>query len=309
MSALPGRCLKRTRRTSWLWLGALVLGLGPSAHAQDNAPPAPQPSAADALPPEPPPAATAGAAPATTSAPAAPSFLDTTDRRVRETRAAPNKTEVGALNELESEVGRFTKIGGSYRDTLDALLRREYLRKRYSQDQNYARQVKTEEDLEDKSRLSAIALFERFIAKYPNDPKYTPDAMFRLGELYFERDSIAQQNALEAFMATRDKQIAAGAPAESMVEPTKDFNSTIALYRRLVQGFAEYPRLDGVYYLIGYCLNEMGNTNEARLAWLNLVCGNHYHYTGEALPNDLPDDPNAERSALHPALTLEPKAA
>ncbi|MET0387402.1 MAG: tetratricopeptide repeat protein [Polyangiales bacterium] len=238
-----------------------------------------------------------------------PGFLDTTDRRLREVRAAPSKIEVGALRELEDEVGRFTKIGGSYRDTLDALLRREYLRKRYAQDQNYARQVKAEEDLEDKSRLSAIALFERFIAKYPSDPAYTPDAMFRLGELYFERDSILQQSALEAFMEARDKQLAAGGSGESLIEPSKDFNSTIALYRRLVQGFPEYTRLDGVYYLIGYCLNEMGNTNEARLAWLNLVCANRYHYTGKELPNDLQEDPTLDRRAEHPALGLEPTAA
>jgi TolA-binding protein len=234
-----------------------------------------------------------------------PGFLDTTDRRIRDQRPPPTAAELKALKELDSEAGRFTKIGGSYRDTLDTLLRREYLRKRYAQDENFGHQVKAEEDLEDKARLAAIELFERFVAKYPSDPRYTPDAMFRLGELYFERDSILQQNALEAFMEARDK----GVETAQGVEPNKDFTSTIDLYRRLVREFPEYTRLDGVYYLIGYCLNEMGQLNEARLAWLNLICANHYHYTGEAPPTEGQEDPNAALAKEHPALGLEPKGA
>jgi hypothetical protein len=180
----------------------------------------------------------------------APGFLDTADKRIRDERAAPSKEELAALKELDTEVGRFTKIGGSYRDTLVALLRREYLRKRYAQDQSFGRQVKAEEDLEDKSRLDAIALFERFVAKYPDDERYSPDAMFRLGELYFERDAILQQQAMEAYMEERDKQLSAG--AEPPPEPAKNFNPTIDLYRTLIRQFPKYERVDGVYYLIGH---------------------------------------------------------
>lgn len=238
-----------------------------------------------------------------------PGFLDTAAAPDIVSRAPPTALQLAALQELEREVKRFIKIGGSYRDTIDALLRREYLRKRYAQDQNYARQIKAEEELEDKARLAAIALFERFIAKYPSDPEYTPDAMFRLGELYFERDSILQQQALEQFMLARDKQLSTPEGAEEPVaEPTKDFGATIELYRRLVRNFPKYAKVDGVYYLIGYCLNEMGNTNEARLAWLNLVCANHYQYTGEEVPKDLVELPERTNPLeAHPALNLDPK--
>jgi TolA-binding protein len=245
----------------------------------------------------------AGTAP---TAAAPPVFLDTTDRRIRDERPEPTAAEVAELSELESEVSRFTKIGGSYRDTLIALLRREYLRKRYAQDEGFDRQIRAEEALEDQARLSAIEIFERFIAKYPSDPRYTPDAMFRLGELYFERDAIQQQEELEAFMAARE---GVAIDAENAAdEPQKDFNATITLYRRLVREFPEYERSDGVYYLIGYCLNEMGETNEARLAWLNLVCANKFKYTGEAPVADVKEDPNAERVKAHPALGLDPEA-
>ncbi len=269
--------------------------------------PAAAPAAKPATPATPAAAPAAGAAlpwsAATGASPAAPpGFMDTADKRIRDERPAPTKEEVAALRAIEAEAGRFAKIGGAYRDTLLALLRREYLRKRNIQDQNFARQVSAEESEEDKARLAAIELFEKFIAKYPDDARYTPDAMFRLGELYFERDSIRQQQAMEAYMQARSD----NPNAESGDEPAKDFGATIDLYRTLVRQFPSYGKLDGVYYLIGYCLNEMGQTNEARLAWLNLVCANHYHYTGEAPPSDVKDDPKAAAKAAHPALGLDP---
>ncbi|HEX7477057.1 MAG TPA: hypothetical protein VF331_04580, partial [Polyangiales bacterium] len=177
----------------------------PAPAAASPLKPQPAPAAASPLKPQPAPAAASpfkpqaapGAQPAAAAAPGAtpwagaavpvapPGFLDTADKRIKDERPAPTPQQVAALKELENEANNFTKIGGSYRDTLVALLQREYLRKRYSQDQGYMHQVDAEEALEDKARLSAIELFERFLAKYPNDPRYAPDAMFRLGELYF----------------------------------------------------------------------------------------------------------------------------
>ena len=42
------------------------------------------------------------------------------------------------------------------------------------------------EVLERRERLDAIAAFEEFLQRYPNDPRYTPDVMLRLAELYYE---------------------------------------------------------------------------------------------------------------------------
>ena len=55
--------------------------------------------------------------------------------------------------------------------------------------------------------IAAIALFENFLAKYPNDNRWTPDAMFRLAELYFEKsnDEYLTRDAAQA-------QPASGAP-------------------------------------------------------------------------------------------------
>jgi TolA-binding protein len=242
------------------------------------------------------------------SIPEEPSFLDTTDTRVVRDEPPPTALEVQALRELEAEIGVFRKLGSAYRDTLVAMLKREYRRLRHDREQTYSSQIEFEEELEDRARLDAIALFERFIARYPSDPTYTPDAMFRLGELYFERDAIRQQEEMNAYLAERDRRIDEDEELDDMVEPRKDYSATIELYQRLVERFPGYDKLDGVFYLIGYCHNEMGDFELARMAWLNLVCANRYQYTGE-LPDETAEEKAAaeaaDREAEYPALGLD----
>ncbi len=227
-----------------------------------------------------------------------PAFLDTVDKRIKDERPKPTPEQLAALAEMEQEVARFKQNGDAYKDTVLSIVRREYLRQRRQRNEGYARQIGDEEKLQDEATLRAIALFERFIQQYPNDPTYTPDAMFRLGELYFERSAIEFQNGMLAVMAARDR-------GEDPPEPTKDFEPTIALYRDLITRFPDYTRIDGVYYLIGYCLAEMGQPDAARLAWLNLVCANKYDFRAsmEAKANE-ELAATAEREKKNPALTL-----
>ncbi len=107
-----------------------------------------------------------------------------------------------------------------------SIVRREYLRQRRARNQGYARQIREEERLQNEARERAIRLFERFIRRYPDDPTYTPDAMFRLGELYFERSAIEFQTAYEDAQAARDR---GETPPEG--GDTPDFTPTIELYR------------------------------------------------------------------------------
>lgn len=236
-----------------------------------------------------------------------PSFLEVTDQRIVDDRPPPTAQQIAALREMEEEVARFTQTGGSYRNTVVSLLRREYLRQRRGRDQWYARQIREEERMLNEARERAILQFERFIRRYPDDPTYTPDAMFRLGELYYERSAVQFQDEYDAAQARAD----AGEQDVELPE-TPNFNDTIELYQRLVRNFPNYRRLDGVYYLIGYCLNEMGRPEEARMAWLALVCSNNFPYDPDAIVG--PDaegegegegeDEGEDEAEEHPALTL-----
>ncbi|MEM9865847.1 MAG: tetratricopeptide repeat protein, partial [Myxococcota bacterium] len=214
-----------------------------------------------------------GTVPAPNTPPPLPSFLDTTDNRIEDTRPQPTPAQIAALREMEQELQRFERTGRSYRNTVVSLVRREYLRQRRGRNQYYDRQIRVEEGLVNEARATAIREFERFVATYPNDPTYTPDAMFRLGELYFERSATQFQEQYDA----AQEQIDAGNEDVELPEQA-DFTPTIELYQRLIDNFPNYRRRDGVLYLIGYCLNELGRYAEALEAWHNLVCANRFTY-------------------------------
>jgi TolA-binding protein len=124
------------------------------------------------------------------------------------------------------------------------------------------------EGLERAERGDAIARFEAFVARYPDDPAYAPDALFRLSELYYER---AADEYAAALAAWRDDVRKLPESAQPPPEPVKSFAKPIALYQRMLTGFPAYPHLHAVQYLLGYCLGEMGQGEEARRAYQDLV--------------------------------------
>ena len=246
--------------------------------------------------------------------PTSPSFLETTDRRVRDSRPAPEAEQIVALQNAEAEVAKFMHSGAAYRDTVVSIVRREYTRQRRAQDEGYGRQIREEETAQNAARERAIELFERFIERYPNDPAYTPDSMFRLGELYYERSALQFQEGMETFNTERERRQNAHESTDELRPPEKTFVPTVDLYRKLVRLFPNYRRIDGVLYLIGYCLNEMNQPEEARYAWLALVCSNKVTYVPGTPPPPVappaPAAPAAEPTATnghhrHPAQTMD----
>ena len=218
-----------------------------------------------------------------------PPFLQDTSRRVVEERPPPSAEQLEALRRLEEEVDRFDKSGRTFRSTIDSLVRRDYLQQRRDRDRWYGERIEAEERAFNEARDDSIRIFQNFIARYPNDEKYTPDAMFRLGELYFERSALDFQELYDAAQAARE---AGDLTAEDSLPTSPDFTPTIELYRDLAMRFPNYERSDGVYYLIGYTLNEMGRPEEAVAAWLALVCANKYEYD----PDWRPPPPNVTAS-------------
>jgi len=135
---------------------------------------------------------------------------------------------------------------------------------------HYDREVRELEAQERQRRLEAIARFEEFLKKYPNDPFYTPDAMFRLAELYFERSSdeyLAKTKQFERDLAAYEK-------GELTVEPNSpkpSFTDTITLYVDLLARFPDYRHADAARYLLGYSYEEMEQRDQALANYLVLV--------------------------------------
>lgn len=183
--------------------------------------------------------------------------------------------DIAALNQLQGEVERFSAAAADYRATLDRVVRGKYEARRRELIKGFNAQVVDQERAERSRRVAAITLFEDFLRRYPQSPRWTPDAIFRLAELYFEQsndDYLLAQEAYEGELAKLERKEIAVAPAP----PRQDYSRTVALHRRLIAEWPTYRFLDGAYYLLGFCLAEMGELQAGNDALLALVCRNKY---------------------------------
>ncbi|MCP4606867.1 MAG: tetratricopeptide repeat protein [Proteobacteria bacterium] len=211
----------------------------------------------------------------------------------------PTVEEAGTLTkERKEDLELLIRRTRDFRDVVDGMVERVYKMRRGFINDSYKNRIKAEEELAEKTRKNAIEYFEEFLGKYPNNPLYTPDAMYRLAELYYDDSYIKYQERLEEYAKAQDS-----GTADDMDPPVKELDRTIRVFRDLIARYPDYRSIDGAYYVLGYCLNETGKEKEARLAWLNIVCANRYKYEAEKFAVKLDDDGSSKK--VRPSESLE----
>jgi len=170
--------------------------------------------------------------------------------------------EIREIDELGETVRAFEREAKDYRAAARALIEQRYQEKRDALFNAYEGMIVKLEKEQRVRRDHAIASFEAFLLKYPEDASYTPDAMFRLSELYFERSYDIYYQARQKY----EKAMETWGPDSDVPEPTEPvfhYEPTIAMMQRLITEFPGYRLLDGAYYLLGYCLGEQGEEERA----------------------------------------------
>jgi tetratricopeptide (TPR) repeat protein len=187
--------------------------------------------------------------------------------------AAPKNEAVDPrlLEDMARDVQRFTDMVAEYRGTAREVLKRAFHDRTKEVNAKYDPMIAMNEREARDYRISAIAIFEAFLQRYPNDKRFTPDAMFRLAELYYEKSAEDYLDADENY-----KKAIEGPNPPDTPPPRVDYTPTITLYKRLLTEFPSYRFLDAAYYLLGFCLGEMGEDQQAKQALLALVCVNKY---------------------------------
>jgi len=199
---------------------------------------------------------------------------------------AAGPVDARALDEMTRDVQRFADAVKDYRSTARMIVKRAYSEKTKAINAKYDPQIALNDREARDRRRDAIAMFEAFLRRYPNDKRWTPDVMFRLAELYYEKSAEEFLDADEAYKKAIDSPNPPTTPP-----PRVDYTPTIALYKRLLTEFPNYRLLDAAYYLLGFCLGEMGQEAQARQALLALVCSNKFK------PMDPPDLPKLSEKA------------
>ncbi|OGR11170.1 MAG: hypothetical protein A2341_27145 [Deltaproteobacteria bacterium RIFOXYB12_FULL_58_9] len=178
--------------------------------------------------------------------------------------------ESAELESLGETVRQFEEQAAEFRQTTRHLIEQKYQQKRSLLFDSYEVLIVNLEHEQRARRDAAIAKFEAFLARYPDDPRYTPDAMFRLSELYFEHSYDEYFQARQTY----DKVIGTWTPKSEEPEPeepTFHYEPTIGMMQRLITEFPGYRLIDGAYYLLGYCLGEQGEEERAVDVYLEMV--------------------------------------
>jgi cellulose synthase operon protein C len=219
---------------------------------------APTPAASDKAPV----AATSVATP-TPAAPTAPSsrYLDGMGR-------TPEQEQL--LREVSRAMEAYEQESRDFHREVRELVKRRYTQRRAALSGAYEKTLTALESQERTQRLDAISRFEDFLRRYPDEPRATPDAMFRLAELYYERSAdehqLARKDYAERVRTMTDEEVAQLPP-----EPEVDFSPSIAMYRSLLSRFPDYRLNDGSLYLLAYCLNEQHKDEESLATYQQLT--------------------------------------
>lgn len=171
---------------------------------------------------------------------------------------------------FEGAVKRYLEEGNEVKADLEDLFRREIRRRRKEIEERYGRESAVAAKEARERRDEAIEVLERFISRYPDDPKYTPEVMFRLAELYFEKAQDDYHFAQEDYSRLHDLW-ERGKIAEEPKEPEKDYSKSIAIYKELLARFPSYQANDAARYALGFCLDGMEKRREAVDVYRELI--------------------------------------
>lgn len=186
-----------------------------------------------------------------------------------EVRAA-GEGRAQAAKALMREIEYYRRGMKSFAADMQNMVRLLYQGQRDRLAGQYERAVVAREEVERRRRKEAIERFEAFLRKYPGEPEYTPDAMFRLAELYFERSSDAYLLATRKY---EDDLVAfeAGKLGAEPSPPKPDYRETVAMHKSLLERFPRYRLADAAQYLLGYAYAEEARPEQALLAFQGLV--------------------------------------
>ncbi|HET6984470.1 MAG TPA: tetratricopeptide repeat protein [Myxococcaceae bacterium] len=174
------------------------------------------------------------------------------------------------LDELQDMLRAYEDESREFKHDVQLLVEKKYEEKRSDLAASYEKAIRDLEVNERKDRLDAIAQFEEFLQRYPDEPRYTPDVMFRLAELYYERSADDHAVAMRSY-EDQLKRMDPASNAPPPPEPAVDFRPSIALYRQLLDKFPKFKFNDATTYLLGYCLEKQNDFEGAQQAYHDVI--------------------------------------
>lgn len=197
-------------------------------------------------------------------------FMITMGSPVRAGAEGADKSKKAERQYYEKLVKQYQQQGVNTIQAIIGMLHVEILSRTKEINHAYNAAAKGPEKEIRQRRSDAIVVFENFLKKYPDNVVYTPEVMFRLADLYYERSYDAWDQA-QTELQKKFELYRKGKLATEPKEKEKDYRASIKLYKDLLRRFPAYKLADVASYLMGYCYEEMGMDEKAMNAYSSLV--------------------------------------
>jgi hypothetical protein len=188
----------------------------------------------------------------------------TTVPGVRATELTPEEKAV--LDDIEKEYERYLDQAEKHSKRMREVVGREYEERQRELEARYAEKIAKSTAEKKLRHTETVAILEKFIKDHSNHEQFTPDAMFRLADLYLDE----ADEAVEVIALTNPDALA-------------DYTKSLAMWEDILARFPKYRQLPSTLYLLAY----YGKTKDERRSlqlFLSLTCANKYKYTDDPPP-------------------------
>jgi cellulose synthase operon protein C len=169
--------------------------------------------------------------------------------------------EKRVLEDVEQEYVRYLDQAEKHSKRMRDVVGREYETRQRELEARYAEQIAKSQADKKLRHTETVALLEKFIRDHAVHEQFTPDAMFRLADLYLDESD----EAVEILALTNPDALA-------------DYTKSLAMWEEILARFPKYRQLPSTLYLLAY----YGKTKDERRSlqlFLSLTCANKHKYT------------------------------
>jgi len=186
--------------------------------------------------------------------------------------------DLEVLKDIEGEYEQFTSAGEKHDKRMRAIAKREFDTRTTELTKRYADKIAKTEAAKQRHHGDTVAMLEKFLINHPSHETFTPDAMYRLADLYLDKADDEVEAKLAALENAPPPQPGAPAPAEIVA----DYSPSLKLWEDILVKFPKYRQTPATLYLLAY----YGKTKDERKSltvFLALACANKFKWNDKPI--------------------------
>jgi hypothetical protein len=180
--------------------------------------------------------------------------------------------EKTALKDVEAEYDRFSSAANQHDLRMRSIARRQYDARTQELQKRYADRIAKTEAERGRRHGDTVALLEKFLRDHPGHDQFTPDAMFRLADLYID---LADEE-VEAKLAQQEA-AGPGPGAPDAASIAADYSRSTALWQDILTRFPSYRQTPSTLYLLAY-YDKAKDDRRSLQIFLALACANKFKW-------------------------------